>query len=256
MGKVYATADWHGSKLGFKVLEMLGPYDRLYFLGDAADRGKYGADLIEALLKDERVIYLMGNHEDMLHRLILNIYDTNSLAGMNGHWFYNNGGEPTIDGFLEEKKYTREQLEELVVKIQHLPLKETYINKDGKNIILEHAGYTPGIQHRNHDPLWDREHFYDKWDGGANTYIVHGHTPVQYLKFHFGYNGEEPKTKEEKLIGAKWLGNESVDYKPTILRYCDGHKFDIDMCTITDKRIAVLNLDTFEEIYFDEGENN
>ena len=39
--------------------------------------------------------------------------------------------------------------------------------------------------------------------------------------------------------------------KPEIIRYCSGHKFDVDMCTIASDRISLLDLDTFEVIYFD-----
>ena len=83
-------------------------------------------------------------------------------------------------------------------------------------------------------------------------YLVHGHTPVQYLKFDYGYNGQEPLSKEDLKFKRTWDLN--AIYKPEVIRYCDGHKFDIDMCTIVSGRIALLDLDTFEVIYFDEGE--
>ena len=45
--------------------------------------------------------------------------------------------------------------------------KAVYHSPLGHHVILEHAGYTPfDMPHRNHYPLWDREHFYDEWDGG------------------------------------------------------------------------------------------
>ena len=126
---------------------------------------------------------------------------------------------------------------------------------------MEHAGYTPfDVPHRSHDPLWDREHFYDKWDTGferdgldpENTYLVHGHTPVQYLRLMYGYNGMEPFTENEIKHKRDWYwdGNEKVII-PEVIRYTDGHKFDIDCCTIVSGRIALLDLDTFEVIYFD-----
>ena len=45
MRKVYASSDWHGC--GYqanKILNYLQPEDKLYFLGDATDRGLQGAD--------------------------------------------------------------------------------------------------------------------------------------------------------------------------------------------------------------------
>jgi hypothetical protein len=93
--------------------------------------------------------------------------------------------------------------------------------------------------------------FFTKED--PNTiYLVHGHTPVQFLKYEFGYKGQPPKTKEDIKAAHDWLyGDDTLCPKPTIIRYCDGHKFCIDMCTAVSNRIALLDLDTFEEIYFD-----
>lgn len=249
MGKIYASADWHGSKIGYQILDFLKEDDTLYFLGDAIDREEYGADLMKRLLNDKRVIYLMGNHEEFFTHCMLDIYDTDKLDGMSGVWYYTNGGEYTVDAFLNNN-YTRKQLENLIIKIQHLPLEEKYVNKKGDVIILEHAGYTPGIK-RNHDPLWDRDHFHDKWDYAPHTYIVHGHTPVQYLKWHYNYVDKPKMTKEEIQWKYEFFHEEPTDYKPTILKYCGGHKICIDLCTIASNRIALLDLDTFEAIYFD-----
>ena len=254
MGRTYATADWHGCEVARKVWDFLQHDDKLYFLGDAADRGPIGAELIENLLTDDRVTYLKGNHEDFFAKLMPNIYITNYVGGVNGHWYYNNGGEPTVDAFVDKKKYTKEQIGFLAETLKNLPTECRYINKDGKEIILEHAGYTPwGMPIRNHDPLWDRDHFDDLYNQkGTNTYIIHGHTPVQYLQFYYGYNGCPPMTTEFAKLKRAFLYDEPMgDWKPTILHYCNGHKIDIDLCTIVSNRVALLDLDTFEEIYFD-----
>ena len=133
--------------------------------------------------------------------------------------------------------------------------KITYTNVDGKKIVLEHAGFTPGPPHRSHDPLWDREHFLDSWKKSETDYIIHGHTPVQYLEFYYGYNGQTKKDTEKMKAQIEFdKTGDITNWKPTILHYCDGHKIDLDMCTITSGRVALLDLDTFEEIYFDDKE--
>ena len=67
MGKVYASSDWHGNgELAIKVLNYLQPDDKLYFLGDAIDRGPHGYQIMTQLLEDKRVIYMLGNHEQMM----------------------------------------------------------------------------------------------------------------------------------------------------------------------------------------------
>lgn len=248
MGRVYASADWHGCIAAHQILEYLKPDDKLYFLGDSIDRGPHGLEYLKKLLYDPRVIYIMGNHEDMMIRGIKSKWDRNL-------WF-NNGGKKT---FYDILSLPEQESLDILKKVEHLSYKETYINKDGKEIILEHAGYTPwDIPHRTHDPLWDRHHFDDLYNSkGANTYMIHGHTPVQYLQFLYGYINQPPKTKEDIKLKNAFLADEDMgDWKPTILYYCNNHKIDIDMCTITSGRVALLDLDTFEEIYFDEKEKN
>ena len=44
--------------------------------------------------------------------------------------------------------------------------------------------------------------------------------------------------------------DEKNPYIPDVLFYCNGHKIDIDLCTIVSNRIALLDLDTFEVKYF------
>ena len=149
--------------------------------------------------------------------------------------------------------------------LKNMTLKQTYESPLGHKVILEHAGYSPfDVPHRHHDPLWDREHFYDSWDNympgkeADRTYLVHGHTPMQFLVFQYGYKDVPPITKELIDIKYKWLyGNDEESktaFDPFVLRYCNGHKFDIDLCTIVHNKAALLDLDTFEVIYFQEDE--
>lgn len=253
MGRVFASADWHGcGKLADKIFNFLDETDTLYFLGDACDRDKDGLYIMQRLLEDERVIYLCGNHEEMMTLAVPRLEEGRTDVFVSD-WFSNGGYETWADIQLmkEIDRY------DLICQIKKLPFEQRYINKNGDIIILEHAGYTPyDIPHRSHDPLWDRAHFHDVWDKNnseaANTYLVHGHTPIQYLKFDYGCKGSTALTKEEMKIKNCWWASAAKDYKPTIFRYCDNHKFDVDMCTIVSKRIALLDLDTFEEVYFDE----
>ena len=82
----YASADWHGCYwIWEKIKEILKPDDTLYFLGDAADRGSDGWQIIKELLNDSRIIYLKGNHEDLLIKAIGNI-TTNDIQYDHFHW--------------------------------------------------------------------------------------------------------------------------------------------------------------------------
>lgn len=254
MGKIFCSADWHGCyEPAKKLLDYLKPDDTLYYLGDAIDRGDRGFELLEMLLTDPRVKMIAGNHEMMMiETLQYYIYSSDEDYRWhilyNSNWFYN-GGQKTWDNKLKNK--TDAELNQLINAINKLPSCYTYQSSAGHKVILEHAGYTPTDRpFRNHDPYWDREHFLDNWEGSENTYIVHGHTPVQYLKFMYGYKDAPPLTREEKKLINTWY-NDDVTYIPEVIQYCGGHKIDIDCCTIDSNRVALLNLDTFKTIYFD-----
>lgn len=257
---VYATSDWHGcGKLMDRIFEYLQPDDTLYFLGDAVDRGKDGIQILDKLLSDSRVIMLKGNHEELMEQNIPFLLDEKE-SQITSHWLFSNGGECTWDSI---KSLPKKEVMKYVEKIQALPLEEKYVSPLGHTVILEHAGYSPFMtSFRSHDSLWDRKHFFDVWaDGtketnGENVYLVHGHTPVQILKHYYGYKSQPVKTVEDYVEARQYLKNRIAENEdlilPKIIRYCEGHKFDVDMCTIASHRIALLNLDTFEEIYFDD----
>jgi serine/threonine protein phosphatase 1 len=213
----YVFSDLHGRKdLWLKAnKEVFGPNDTIYFLGDAPDRGPDGWEMIKTLLDDERVIYLMGNHEDMLIKAIEENYDNLPLL----YW---NGGKNTYEGYVLD---TKENQKKYLEKLKALPKHETYYPLESKNVlILSHAGTTPGRPIFDEDDwLWDREHLYDEWiSDREDIFIIHGHTPVQNL----------------------------VEYEGIVkpIRYCYGHKIDVDLGAFVSNKLGILNLDTFEEI--------
>ena len=258
MGKVYASSDWHGCwNVAKQVFDFLQPDDTLIFIGDAIDRGPDGYKIMKELLSDKRVIYIKGNHEEMMANYINSFIE----GYYNSLWFLN-GGSQTWEAI---EFFPDSILRDIAIKLYKLPEKYIYKSPKGHSVILEHAGYSPfDLPHRSHDPFWDREHFYDNWDRGfydkeddlkpETTYLVHGHTPVQYLEFHYGYKDQPQKTKEMIEYGQQWDKYYNCDWCPEVIHYCGGHKFDIDMCTIASGRIALLDLDTFETIYFDDEE--
>ena len=259
MGRVFATADWHGcGKAAKEILEWLEPEDTLYFLGDAIDRGPDGIALLDTLLQRPNTYFLKGNHEEMMN-LALNYLakDNHLFVPTAQHWFQN-GGDVTWEVLKNKNK---EEILEYQTKIKNMYYNCIYQSPNGHWVILSHAGFTPfcNREPRDNNPLWNRSHFVDKWDEGGeygelepkDTYLVHGHTPVQYLRFEYGYRDKTNlSTKEMKHKNDWYKGRDLIT--PKIIRYCDAHKFDIDMCTIVSKRVALLDLDTFKEIYFEE----
>lgn len=262
---VYACADLHGmGNLATQILEYLKPNDVLFFLGDAIDRGPDGVEIMRKFLSDPRIIYIRGNHEELmaeaLPALLAEITDINYYSGNKCYIWYSNGGQLTAETFWKHPEWGMP----LVKAIKTIPTEQIYHSPLGHDVILEHAGYSPFVfPFRRHDPTWDRDHFYDEWDNGykkeecpnpEKTYLVHGHTPVQYLKYMYGYRGQENSTREYIEEKRQWHEscslNTPFDIKPSVIRYCDGHKFDIDMGSVFTEWAVLLDLDTFEEIYF------
>lgn len=239
MGKVYACSDLHGMYELWKQIEnYLQEDDRLIFLGDAADRGEKGLQIMLELLADPRVTYLKGNHEDIM---IQACNSPMTQPSFELALWLQNGGYSTWQAF-EELSISEKW--DLISKLEDLQQIIIYKNQQGKTILLSHAGTeikNIAIENENIiinniddvDFLWDRTHFYEIFNPNIplydeNLYIVHGHTPTQILN---------------KKICGTYSDNE-------ICVYCKGHKIDIDTGCFASKQIALLDLDTLEPIYF------
>ena len=225
----YAVSDLHGCLAFYKAIKgYIQPEDKVYFLGDAGDRGSEPWETIKAIAKDPQFIYIKGNHEEMLVDVMEDAL-RDSFSTPSIYLLASNGGYETFEQWLQEenKVFWKNYL-------QNLPHYATYINPEGKLIILSHSGFTPypSMDLSNIDHLWDRDHIADDWDDNfENTYIVHGHTPTPALK-------SCDSTLAEK-------GN-----KAGALCYCDGHKIDIDNGAVFTGNCTLFNLDTFESVIF------
>lgn len=228
MSRTFACSDLHGMYgLWKQIQNYLQEDDKLIFLGDAADRGPDGIHIMFELLADKRVTYLKGNHEDMM----VQVY-SEYLEGFtyNLPLWAQNGGSPT---FKALQTYPDAKQLYLLSQLAKLPEAAEYQNKQGKKIFLSHAGawmnHVISNNEKAMDLLWDRSHIYEEKSKDENLYIIHGHTPVQILV---------------KKIGLTSYKNDSI------IPYCEGHKIDIDLGCFVSRQIALLDLDTFEPIYF------
>ena len=226
----YAISDLHGNKKRWeRVKSFLKPEDTLYVLGDCADRLPDGWDIIKDCLKMPNVVYIRGNHEQML----IDAWKEDFYGDSLNLWFYN-GGHSTFVSLMEdiEKELFISEL------IKSSKLMDVYINKNGQTIYLSHAGFTPGITWTIPDKeklIWDRKHIGDTWPQKyKNEIIIHGHTPI--------------KSRNMKLIGP--IG---VNESKTVLWYADNHKCCIDAGTYVTNKVAMIDLDTFKEIVFEEN---
>ena len=236
----YACSDFHGCIDFYKAIkDFIKPEDKVFFLGDAGDRGPEPWETIKAIARDPQFIYLKGNHEDMLLKTMRRFLD-DPMHGF-GHdlqLLAHNGGRKTFDDWRHESDESRVEWYRRLLK---LPLLERYENKDGKIVYLSHAGFDPDVEEYWRDYLWDRDHIYNVWEAGEDEIVVHGHTPFVYMADAYGI--EHPQCEE------------NLDDKPIIAAwYCEHHKVCIDCGAFFTGQTVLLDLDAWEEHYFTTGE--
>lgn len=230
---VYAVSDLHGQKdLWEQIKAYLKPEDKLYCLGDCVDRGNYGFDILVEVLNRPNTEMIKGNHEDLMLKYYCHNMKVDQFSLFANLWF-NNGGHYTV---FNMENYPIPTIDKILEQVRALPLMTSYVNAAGQKIILDHSGFT--IDFGQDDPMWNRSHFSDSWpkdEKWQNIYIIHGHTPVVAMG-NYNFNGIE---------------NSYINKKdPEILRYCGGHKINIDLGCFATNKTCLLNLDTLEPIYF------
>ena len=230
---IYACSDLHGQKsLLEQIINFLGPNDKVYFLGDAADRGPDGWEMIKMIAKDSRFVYLKGNHEDMLAAAAKEYFLFDHL-GSDYHLLLNNGGYDTFNAMLADP-----MAEKWIAYIRNLPTYAIYNNAIGDSVCLSHAGFTPWIDEEgalyvpeDEDLIWNRNHYLEKWNDKemlTNAIVVHGHTPIPYIMDDL----RVPDNGDLIAAGPFW--------------YADSHKVCLDCAAFATGAAFLLNLDTFE----------
>ena len=235
MSRTFALGDLHGQgKLWKQIKDYLKSDDKLIFLGDAIDRGPDGYDIMRDMLTDDRIIYIKGNHEYMAVNALRDCAEYEALCRTEDTclWDYNGGG-PTFRAIeAHGAHYTG-----WANRLNKLPSEVEYENENGVKIILCHAGFTPGNEPDDeYDMVWSRNHFLDQIPKGFEDdpiVIVHGHTPRQHLM---------------KVLDANHAPYSVGDAGG--IYYGDGHKICLDCGCFITGQIAMLNLDTWEEISF------
>jgi len=235
MPKHYAIADIHGMyNIYEQVCEMLHPDDIVYFLGDAADRGYACFKTMKAIYSNPQWIYLKGNHEDMMIKALSQhtTEDNNYYIEDNPMtlWFYN-GGNITFNDWLEDGSDLK-----WINRLDHLSSQAEYTNEKGITFHMSHAGFTCGQFVWGEDLLWDRHHFFKKWDEEKypNDICIHGHTPIEYLikKLNYQYDICIPY----------------IPGQPEAKIYCNGHKIDIDNGVFYTGATVLYDLDEMKAI--------
>ena len=177
MQKIFAVGDIHGcydklcalmDKLPIHMVQ-----DQLLFIGDYIDRGPGSIEVMDYLIDLKKrtpgIIFLKGNHEDMLQ---------NYLDGNDRFTYLLNSGQQTLDAYLNNRDAT----EDYPVPAAHLEFLSTLrLYYETEDYIFVHAGLrdkVPLESQKEMDLLWIRDEFiYSDYDFGKR--VVFGHTPFK-----------------------------------------------------------------------------
>ncbi len=176
MQRIYAIGDIHGrfDKLMALLDKIVIDFesDTVVFLGDYIDRGPNSFEVVDYLVKLKKkypqIIFLKGNHEDMLE---------NYLSGKDRMTYLINGGQQTLDSYLSRPR----QPDEPLIPADHLAFyKSLLLYYETDQYIFVHAGlnkHVPLEEQKLEDLLWIRGKFIQtKYDFGK--LVVFGHTPL------------------------------------------------------------------------------
>lgn len=204
----YAISDLHGMlELWELIQDNIKPEDTLIFLGDAADRGSDGIQIMKELLERPNTIYLMGNHEDMMLSSL-----QNSRERCNPLWIMN-GGISTFNDFM---KLNEHEQNDLMNKLNACKMYYKYENPNGKIFLCSHSGSLIDF--------WDRTHYLHHEEIEDDVIVLHGHTPISYLRQYV-------------------IPSTDSDFP---FLYDQGHKCCIDCGSYQSGQAILLNLDTLE----------
>ena len=177
MGKIFAIGDIHGSFDRLQALMQKIPIDfagdTLVFIGDYIDRGPSSVEVVDFLIDLKKrvpgIIFLKGNHEDMLEKY---------LEGTDRFTYLLNGGQNTLDSYLSKNL----QSELYPIPPDHISFfKSLRLYYETEAYIFVHAGLRPKVplaSQESEDLLWIRDKFiYSKYDFGKT--VIFGHTPLE-----------------------------------------------------------------------------
>ncbi len=177
MGKIFAIGDIHGSFDRLQDLMQKIPIDfandTLVFIGDYIDRGPASVEVVDYLLDLKKrvpgIIFLKGNHEDMLEKY---------LDGTDRFTYLLNGGQNTLDSYLSKT----DRSDSFPIPTDHIEFfKSLRLYYETAAYIFVHAGLRPKVplaSQETEDLLWIRDKFiYSKYNFGKP--VVFGHTPLE-----------------------------------------------------------------------------
>lgn len=225
--RIYAVGDVHGRyDLLRALLDQIGahcaalpPAQSLHvvFLGDIIDRGPQSFEVLELLhdlqSKSERVVVLLGNHEEAMLQAL------DGKANMLRDWM-RVGGAATVQSFglepfdsaTDSSDYLRAMRavvpREWVAWMKRLPL-----TAQSGDYLFCHAGIRPGVPLRRQvrdDLLWIRDDFLDD-ERSHPLVIVHGHSIEQSVEIRSNRIGIDTGAYRTGTLTALYLEDDKQE---------------------------------------------
>ena len=268
MERWYVCADIHGyydiwmDALEEKGFDIRNEDHYIILLGDLLDRGKQPReclDFVYNLINENRIICIMGNHEDLMHELL-------KYKWPNEH-DYHNGTKCTVDDLVDDRfidltfqekcidlsvnkqwcKYYQECEEHLFYETDHYIFTHSYVP-------YNHETYKPLEDWRDVDNLSARSDWYCEaiwanpflmWERNGKTYLdgktlVCGHWNTSWA--HKNYHGYDKEYLER--VETMWIDSEGIVH-PTVCNdiFYDEGIIGLDACTVNTKKINILVLE-------------
>lgn len=197
------------------------PDQPVVFVGDYVDRGPNSAEVLRHLFtlqsaSLDRIVCLMGNHEDMLMGFLDGTLHDHRI------WFQN-GGNATLQSFgisLPDKTPSKDDVEqirsemqevmgnELIAWLQGLPL----VWRSG-NVWVTHAGADPVVDIDRQDRmalLWGHPDF-RKLPRSDDQWVVHGHTIVPEVRRRDGRIAVDTGAYRTGQLSVVHISNDGIE---------------------------------------------
>ena len=143
-------SDFHGEKDALNVVnDYINKGKMVYILGDATDRGEDGVEILLEIMKlhkEEKVVYIPGNHDQFVYNLYRGTTpEARSSASSN---IFANGGYETWEALEELKDTDLKKLDELLDWLGSLPLQKE-VKCNNKKYCLAHALFNQKFYNEN-----------------------------------------------------------------------------------------------------------